>query len=175
MTQQFVVRPYHNDDFDQIRLTYRTVHDEAMRDLPADRLAEARIAIAGEMGTRLVTPRESYDTPPNHLFIVSPEHEPRRVSGYCALVRIDDRQCELKNVVVHPDYQGYGVARVMMQAYEDQARRDGYATSVLWTYAYLTTAAHMYIRRGYRIVPLEIHPDMFLTLGPIQMELDLSG
>ena len=175
MTQQFFVRPYQDDDLEQIRLTFRTVHEEAMSGLPPDRLAEARIAIGGEMGTRLVTPRESYATAPNHLFIVSPEQEPQRVCGYCALVRIDDQRCELKNVVVHPDYQAYGIARILMQTYEEQARRDGYAKSVLWTYAFLTTATHMYIRRGYRIVALEVHPDMFLTLGPIQMELDLTG
>ena len=133
-----------------------------------------RIAIAGEVGSKLSDPQRYYADPPNRFLLICPGEQPEEVAAYCALVHQNEREVELKNVIAAPNHQGVGLGSMLMDAAEEQARSDGYGKIILWTYSHLTVATGIYRRRGYEEKPLVQHPDMVMKLQPLYMELQLS-
>ena len=129
--------------------------------------------MAGEVGSKLSDPQRYYADPPNRFILICPEEQPEEVAAYCALVHLNEREVELKNVIAAPKYQGVGLGSMLMNAAEEQARSDGYDKVVLWTYSHLTIATSIYQRRGYEEKPLVQHPDMMMELQPLYMELQL--
>lgn len=57
---------------------------------------------------------------------------------------------EIKRMWVAPSARGQGVARTLLKALEDEARRQGYAQVVLDTNKALTEAHALYRKAGYR-------------------------
>ena len=169
----YYIRPFRQSDTQQVRDLFVETHDHAMAELSADLRQLVRIAMAGEVGSRLSDPQRYYADPPNHFILICPAEQPEEVAAYCALVRLNEREVELKNVIAAPKRQGAGLGTMLMDAAEEQARKDDYERIVLWTYAHLKVATGIYLRRGYQEKPLVRHPDMMMELQPLYMELQL--
>jgi GNAT superfamily N-acetyltransferase len=67
--------------------------------------------------------------------------------------RLDDRACEIKRMYVTPEARGGGVARQLLVALEDEARRLGYAVARLDTGPQQPHAERLYRSAGYE--PIE--------------------
>ena len=172
---QFKYREFQQSDLPVVRQLFGETHVDAMKELDPMRQQMVRMAIAGEMGSRLTDVQSYYATGGNRFIVISPVDEPEVVAGYCALMRHDSETVELKNVVVHPNFQGQRLGTMLMDAVEHYARLDGYAKIVLWTYKYLEAATIMYYRRGYVLKEwFDFNDDVFMELEPIYMELELN-
>jgi GNAT superfamily N-acetyltransferase len=64
--------------------------------------------------------------------------------------RLPDGACEIKKMYVVPAERGRGVARALLHALEDEARRLGYAVARLDTGPRQEGARHIYESEGYR-------------------------
>ena len=168
----YAFRDLRPDDMTPIQELFAATHLDAMRGLPPDRHALGRRAIDNEIDTQLGDIARHYGTPPNRWFLLAAGDQ--TVAAFCALVQVDDRTAELKNVVVSPEHQGQGLGRQLMEAVEAHARAAGYGRIMLKTYAHLTVATGMYRRRGYVPRPPPEVPDQFEALGPLYLELDLA-
>ena len=62
--------------------------------------------------------------------------------------RLDERACEIKRMFVAPPARGQGVARALLGALEDEARRLGYAIARLDTGPHQPDAEHLYRSAG---------------------------
>ena len=71
-----------------------------------------------------------------------------RVVGVLVLIAGDDRFI-LHNVAVHPDFQGQGLGRRLLQFAEVQARERGFASITLYTNLVMTENQELYKRIGY--------------------------
>ncbi|MGI8712773.1 MAG: GNAT family N-acetyltransferase [Solirubrobacteraceae bacterium] len=63
--------------------------------------------------------------------------------------RLDDRTCEIKRMYVAPAWRGRGVARRLLHALEDAARRIGYGVARLDTGPKQLSARGLYVSEGY--------------------------
>ena len=63
--------------------------------------------------------------------------------------RLDERACEIKRMYVAPAMRGRGVARALLGALEDEARRLGYAVARLDTGRHQPHAERLYREAGY--------------------------
>lgn len=70
--------------------------------------------------------------------------------GCGALKSLDDSTGEIKRMWVAPEARGLGIARRLLEALEDQARRSGFSRVVLDTNRSLAEAQAMYRKAGYR-------------------------
>ncbi|PTL55403.1 GNAT family N-acetyltransferase [Paraconexibacter algicola] len=66
------------------------------------------------------------------------------------LKRLPDGACEIKKMFVAPSARGQGVARTLLHALEDEARRLGYAVARLDTGPKQPHAQRLYESEGYR-------------------------
>jgi GNAT superfamily N-acetyltransferase len=86
-------------------------------------------------------------TPPGGSLLVGYEDgEPICVG---AIKRLPDGACEIKRMFVVPDARGRGVAKELLAAVEDEARRLGYAVARLDTGPHQPHAERMYRAAGY--------------------------
>lgn len=69
-----------------------------------------------------------------------------------ALVLIESpRQMLLDNIAVHPDWQGRGIGRRLLEYAEAETRRLGFAQLTLYTHECMTENIAMYQRAGYAV------------------------
>jgi GNAT superfamily N-acetyltransferase len=124
---------------------------------PATDLVEAMVAEVSEMygpidvpGAPTATPADL--GPPGGAFVVvfddHADSGGRAVAGG-GLKRLDDEACEIKRMYVVPDARGRGLAKVLLEALENEARRLGYRIARLDTGAQQPAAQQMYERAGY--------------------------
>lgn len=170
---QYVIRDFQDADADQLRQAFAATHLVEANRLPQRLQPIYREAMASEILANLADPRASYATPPNRLFIAVNPDAPDVIAGFCALQRIDEHSCELKNVVVLPHYQGQGIATLLLDAFDQAARETGYARAVLSTYSNLQTAIGIYRRRGWQPIPVPLTPDMIPELNPLAMAINI--
>ncbi|MTD43464.1 GNAT family N-acetyltransferase [Conexibacter sp. W3-3-2] len=86
--------------------------------------------------------------PPGGAFLVGRlDGEPVCCGG---LKRLPDGTCEIKKMFVAPSARGRGVARTLLRALEDEARRLGYAVARLDTGPKQPHAQRLYESEGYR-------------------------
>ncbi|HET9719997.1 MAG TPA: GNAT family N-acetyltransferase [Solirubrobacteraceae bacterium] len=90
-------------------------------------------------------------SPPAGAFLVGYRQRTPVCCG--GIKRLDGVACELKRMYVVPEARGQGVARVLLAALEDRARRLGYAVARLDTGPLQAGARHLYESAGYR--PIE--------------------
>ncbi|HEV7752641.1 MAG TPA: GNAT family N-acetyltransferase [Baekduia sp.] len=129
---------------------------------PATDLVDAMVAEVSEMygpinvpGAPTATPADL--GPPGGAFVVVFEDGNggdgdgggRAVAGG-GLKRLDDEACEIKRMYVVPDARGRGLAKVLLEALEAEARRLGYRIARLDTGAQQPAAQRMYERAGYQ-------------------------
>lgn len=67
--------------------------------------------------------------------------------------RLHERTCEIKKMYVVPSRRGQGVARALLHALEDDARRLGYDTARLDTGPKQLSARGLYESEGYAQIP----------------------
>jgi GNAT superfamily N-acetyltransferase len=120
---------------------------------PATDLVAAMVDEVSEMYGRIDVPGAPTATPadfspPGGGFVVLYE-DGRPVAGG-GVKGLDDEACEIKRMYVVPDARGRGIARQLLVALEDEARRLGYRIARLDTGAKQPVARAMYERAGYR-------------------------
>jgi amino-acid N-acetyltransferase len=71
--------------------------------------------------------------------------EDGQIVGCVSLVYFNGSLCEVRSLAVHPDYRGQGIARRLVEAALEMARRQGVPRALA-----LTRAAHLFERLGFR-------------------------
>jgi GNAT superfamily N-acetyltransferase len=89
-------------------------------------------------------------SPPSGAFIVGFSNGDAVCCG--GVKRLDERACEIKKMYVLPAARGQGVARALLEAHENEARRLGYETARLDTGPRQARAQRMYERAGYAAI-----------------------
>lgn len=72
--------------------------------------------------------------------------------GCASFKHYADHIAEVKRVFVLPEYRGRGISNALMDALELNAIEKGYTSLILETGRPLSTAIHLYQRRGYHII-----------------------
>jgi GNAT superfamily N-acetyltransferase len=119
---------------------------------PATDIVEAMVVEVSEMYGRIDVPGAPSATPadfapPGGAFVVLVEDGVPVAGG--GVKRLDDRTCEIKRMYVVPAARGRGLAKTLLKALEDEARRLGYAIVRLDTGPKQPAAQAMYERAGY--------------------------
>lgn len=73
------------------------------------------------------------------------------VAGLISITRVDDDIMLIENVAVHPDQQGTGLGRRLMEFAERQARERGITRLALYTNEVMTENQAIYHHLGYRV------------------------
>jgi GNAT superfamily N-acetyltransferase len=89
--------------------------------------------------------------PPRGAFLVGYEDGVATCCG--GIKRLDDAICEIKRMYVIPAARGRGVARILLEALERQARELGYTVARLDTGPKQPGAQHLYESAGYDPIP----------------------
>ena len=119
--ERHMIREYRDSDAQTVRDVFTETHLAEAELMPEYLRQEYRTAVADEVGVKLTNVREGYAALPNRLFIASKADDPGEITGFCALVKVDETTAGLKNVVVSPRHQGQGIARLLMEAFEEHA------------------------------------------------------
>jgi GNAT superfamily N-acetyltransferase len=126
---------------------------------PASDLLEAMVVEVGELyGTGRIDNPEAPSaspaelTPPRGDFVVVYDTSGRAVAGG-AVKGLGDGVGEIKRMYVVPEARGRGVARVLLRALEDAARRLGFTRARLDTGRLQPQAQALYESAGYRAIP----------------------
>jgi GNAT superfamily N-acetyltransferase len=119
---------------------------------PATDLVEAMVQDVSRMYGRIDVPGAPTATPvdmapPGGAFVVVFDGDVPVAGG--GLKRLDDEACEIKRMYVVPEARGRGLAKVLLQGLEDEARRLGYRVARLDTGPQQPQAQRMYERAGY--------------------------
>lgn len=72
----------------------------------------------------------------------------QRIIGGLVLIPAEDHLL-LDNIAVHPDYQGRGVGRALLDLADAEAWSQGYRTLRLYTHETMTENIALYTRRGW--------------------------
>jgi GNAT superfamily N-acetyltransferase len=135
-----------------------------IRSVPADRppasdLLEAMVVEVGELyGTGRIDNPEAPSaspaelTPPRGDFVVVFDEDSTPVAGG-AVKALGDGVGEIKRMYVVPEARGRGIARVLLGALEDAARRLGFTVARLDTGNRQPHAQALYESAGYRSIP----------------------
>jgi GNAT superfamily N-acetyltransferase len=127
----------------------RTVPSDAE---PATGLVAAMVDEVSALYGRIDVPGAPSATPadfapPAGSFVVVLEDGAAVAGG--GVKRLDDEACEIKRMYVVPEARGRGLASVLLNALEDEARALGYAIARLDTGPQQPAAQAMYERAGY--------------------------
>ena len=129
----------------------RTVPSDAS---PATDLVAAMVDEVSELYGRIDVPGAPTATPEDFsagrggAFLVVYEDGAAVAGG--GLKRLEDEACEIKRMYVVPSARGRGLASVLLQALEGEARGLGYRVARLDTGEHQPAAQAMYERAGYR-------------------------
>jgi GNAT superfamily N-acetyltransferase len=123
---------------------------------PASELLEAMVAELEPLYGRIDVPHAPSATPrdfspPGGAFLVL--YDGPRAVACGGIKRLDAAACEIKRMYVVPRARGRGVARALLVALEDEARRLGYLIARLDTGPHQPHAQRLYERAGYRPIP----------------------
>lgn len=72
-----------------------------------------------------------------------------RIIGSIAIVRFSDDEAQLRWYLVHPDYRGIGLGRMLMEEAIGFCKECRYRKVFLWTTSELTDAARIYLKAGF--------------------------
>ena len=91
--------------------------------------------------------------------------------GTVALIVIDEETFELAKMAVSSQSRGLGIGKKLMNAIVDYAKSVGKKRLVLESNTKLTPAINLYIKAGFKVLPLD--PDTPYNRANIRMELKL--
>ena len=78
---------------------------------------------------------------------------------------LDPEEAHIRMLGVHPDARRRGIARSLMEACVEEARRNGKTFMTLHTTQRMTAAQEMYESLGFERAPDRVFPDGFVLLG----------
>ena len=107
--------------------------------------------------------------PGGNIFFV---REDDKILGTVALMKIDEGIFELTKMAVAPAAQGKNIGQKLMQHTLDFAKSRGWEKLVIYSNRKLENAIHIYIKFGFREIPIEENNPY--ARGDIKMELPLS-
>jgi putative acetyltransferase len=91
------------------------------------------------------------------------------VIGTAALIRSENNQMELAKMTVHPDHQGRGLSKLLMDACIEKARALNVSDLYLYSSTKLNTALKLYEKYGFRHIPLTeskyVTADVYMKLS----------
>ena len=88
-----------------------------------------------------------YSETPGNIFLVGLLGDRLVATG--ALTRLTSQQVKLRRMAVHPDYQGRGYGKQMLEMRENFARHFSYDEIILDTADILTAAIQLYTNAGF--------------------------
>ncbi|MEO8432358.1 MAG: helix-turn-helix domain-containing GNAT family N-acetyltransferase [Acidobacteriota bacterium] len=97
------------------------------------------------------------------------------ILGSVFLVRRSAKVAKLRLLYVEPGARGLGIGAALVSACVDEARALGYERLVLWTQSVLSSARHLYVKAGFRLVREETHRSFGKDLVAETWELRLEG
>jgi DNA-binding MarR family transcriptional regulator/GNAT superfamily N-acetyltransferase len=110
---------------------------------------DARFPTGFDADAALAADPESLSPPQGLMLVVHSDLDP---IGCAGLTRVDQHTAEIKRMWIHPDWRGLGLARRLIDALEQTARRQRRRRVVLDTNATLVEAIALYERLGYRSI-----------------------
>lgn len=164
----YVFRDFQEQDTGQIKELFIFTHYDAVKHLSKEKQEWAERDIFTEI-QKMTDLKNHYDK----MFIIVEENTPDMVRAFCAATHVNNDQIELKNVVCDPEQQGKGLGRMLMIAFDEYVREQGYKQEILWTYAHLETAIKIYEKLGYVHQEHELPDGMYVELNPMYMVRDM--
>ena len=83
-----------------------------------------------------------------HLVFVATSAQDDTLAGLLVLIEQADTVL-LDNVAVHPNFQGHGLGKRLMQKAEQETQRLGYGSIILYTHELMTENQAIYQKLGY--------------------------
>jgi GNAT superfamily N-acetyltransferase len=80
-----------------------------------------------------------------------------RIVGSIAIVRSTKLEAQLRWYLVHPDYRGKGLGKILIQEALNFCKDRKYNSVFLWTTSELTTAANIYTQAGFKKKEVKSH------------------
>jgi N-acetylglutamate synthase-like GNAT family acetyltransferase len=80
-----------------------------------------------------------------------------RIVGCVAIVRSTKLEAQLRWYLVHPDYRGKGLGKILIQEALNFCKDRKYNSVFLWTTSELTAAAHLYTEAGFKKKEVKSH------------------
>ena len=80
-----------------------------------------------------------------------------QIVGSIAIVGRTRRKAQLRWFLVHPQYQGQGIGRRLLNLALQFSKRQGYNSVFLWTISELTIARSLYSNAGFRRTKQKTH------------------
>lgn len=80
-----------------------------------------------------------------------------RIVGSVAIVRSTKLEAQLRWYLVHPDYRGRGLGKILIQEALNFCKDRKYNSVFLWTTSELTTAANIYMQAGFKKKEVKSH------------------
>lgn len=125
---------------------------------------------------------EHYVAQPLTLFAESREKHQKiwiverdgKLRGSVAIVRVSEREAQLRWLLIHPELRGQGIGRLLVESAVNFCRECGYGTIFLWTVGFLDAAAHLYRSFGFKITEKKTSRVWGLTLTEERYELVLG-
>jgi N-acetylglutamate synthase-like GNAT family acetyltransferase len=80
-----------------------------------------------------------------------------RIIGAVAIVRTSKVEAQLRWYLIHPDYRGQGLGKILLQEALKFCKERKYASVFLWTASELTTASNLYLQAGFKKTEVKSH------------------
>ena len=136
MSEQILFRPYESQDHEQVR----ELHELALR-------ATGAFVSSGSWDDDLDDITAHYlASDGNFLVGISGD----MVIAMGAWRKVSEKQAEIKRMRVHPNWQGLGLGRTLLENLETEIAQNGYAEIILDTTAQQLVAQELYLSSGYR-------------------------
>ncbi len=80
-----------------------------------------------------------------------------RVRGSMAIVECTEVLAQLRWLILHPDIQGLGIGKRLVEEGIGFCREKGYSSIFLWTVGHLDAATHIYQSEGFKLKEEKSH------------------
>ncbi len=95
--------------------------------------------------------------------------------GSVAIVSCPDNMAQLRWLILHPDLQGCGIGRRLVEGALDFCRTRQYGSVFLWTIDFLGAALKLYTSAGFRLTETKTHRIWGRELTEERYELRLTS
>ena len=97
-----------------------------------------------------------------------------RIKGCAAIVKISEKEAQLRWLLLHPDLRGRGLGRKLVKEALAFCRDVGYSSAFLWTVSMLPIAARLYRSVGFRETEKVTHELWGSVVTEVKYELELK-